>query len=80
MGQSVKAMEDCDTIYAMHYLLAKIVLKALASEAVGASKKKKKMMMMMMKEVKFSSFDNCRFATLPMLYDNVIHQVSHKNH
>ena len=36
------------------------------------------MMMMMMKEVKFSgSFDNRRFATLPMLSDNVIHQVSH---
>ena len=46
-------------------------LKVLASEAVGSSK-------MMMKEVKFSSFDNHRFATLPMLSDNVIHQVSHK--
>ena len=31
-------------------------------------------------EVKSSSFDNRRFTTLPMLSDNVIHQVSHKNH
>ena len=52
----------------------------LSAALVGASKKKKMMMMMMMKEVKFSSFDNRRFATLPMLSDNVIHQVSHKNH
>ena len=37
----------------------------LASEAVGASMK----VMMMKKEVKFSSFDNRRFTTLPMLSD-----------
>ena len=63
----------CTASYQAQLISAKIGLKVLASEAVGASKK-------MMKEVKFSSFDNCQFATLPMLSDNVIHQVSHKNH
>ena len=43
---------------------AKIGLKVLASEAVGASMRK------MMKEVKSSSFDNRRFTTLPMLSVN----------
>ena len=57
-----------------NFISAKINLKFLASEAVGASMK-----MMMKKEVKSSSFDNCRFTTLPMLSDNIIHQVSHKN-
>ena len=64
----------CTASYQAQLLSAKIGLKALASEAAGAYKK------MMMKEVKFSSFDNHRFTTLPMLSDNVIHQVSHKNH
>ena len=53
---------------------AKIGLKVLVSEAVGASMRKK-----MKKEVKSSSFDNHRFTTLPMLSDNVIHQVSPKS-
>ena len=65
------------TSYQVQLISAKINLKFLVSEAVGASMKK---MMMMKKEVKSSSFDNCRFTTLPMLSDNVIHQVSHKNH
>ena len=37
---------------------AKVDLKVLASEAIGTFMKKMK------KEVKFSSFDNCQFATL----------------
>ena len=63
--------------YQVELISAKIGLIVLASEAVGASMKKKKMMMK--KEVKFSSLDNRRFTTLPMLSDNVIHQGSHKN-
>ena len=59
------------TSYHAQLISAKINLKFLASEAVGASMKKK--------EVKSSSFDNHQF-TLSMLSDNVIHQVSHKNH
>ena len=63
----------CTALYQVQLISAKIGLKVLASEAVGASMK-------MMKEVKSSSFDNHQFTTLPMLSDNVIHQVSHKNH
>ena len=66
----------CTASYQAQLISAKIGLKVLVSEAVGASMKKK----MMKKEVKSSSFDNCRFTTLPMLSDNVIEQVSHKNH
>ena len=54
----------CTASYQVQLISAKSGLKVLASKAVGASKKKKKMMMM--KEVKFSSFDNRRFATLPI--------------
>ena len=61
----------CTASYQAQPISAKIGLKVLASEAVGASMK-------MMKEVKSSSFDNRQFTTLPMLSDNVIHQVSHK--
>ena len=67
----------CTASYQAELISAKIGLKMLVSEAVGTSMKKK---MMMKKEVKSSSFDNCRFTTLPMLSDNVIEQVSHKNH
>ena len=56
--------------YQAQLISARIGLKVLASEAVGAS-------MMMKKEVKSSSFDNCRFTTLLMLFDNIIR---HKNH
>ena len=64
----------CTASYQAQLISAKSGLKVLASEAVGASK------MIMMKEVKFSSFDNHQFATLPILSDNVMHQVSHKDH
>ena len=57
----------------MQLISAKIGLKVLVSEAVGASMK------MMKKEVKSSLFDNRRFTTLPMLSDNVIEQVSPKS-
>ena len=70
----------CTASYQAQLISAKIGMKVLVSEAVGASMKKKMMMMMMKKEVKSSSFDNCRFTTLPMLSDNVIEQVNHKNH
>ena len=56
-------MCTCTALYQVQLISAKINLKVLASEAVGASMK---MVMMMKKEVKFSSCDN------------VIHQVSHK--
>ena len=64
----------CTASYQAQLISAKIGLKVFANEAVGASMK------MMKKEVKSSSFDNRRFTTLPMLSDNIIHQVSHKNH
>ena len=60
----------CTASYQVQLISAKINLKVLASEAVGA---------FMKKEVKPSSFDNRWFTTLPMLCDNVIHEVSHKN-
>ena len=60
----------CTASYQAQLISAKIGLKVLVSEAVGASMKK---------EVKSSSFDNCRFTTLPMLSDNVIEQVSPKS-
>ena len=63
----------CTASYQAQLISAKI---GLASEAVDASMKKMKMKM---KEVKSSSFDNHRFTTLPMLSDNVIHQVSPKS-
>ena len=63
----------CTASYQAQLISAKINLKVLASEAVGASMK------MMKKEVKSSSFDNHWFITLPMLFDNVIHQVSPKS-
>ena len=65
----------CTASYQVQLISAKIGLKVLVSEVVGASMKKMKM-----KEVKSSSFDNRRFTTLPMLSDNIIYQVSHKNH
>ena len=55
----------------MQLISAKIDLKVLASEDVGA------FMKMMMKEVKSRLFDNRRFTTFEMLPDKVIHQVSH---
>ena len=64
----------CTASYQVQLISAKINLKVLVSEAVGAS------MMMMKKEVKSSLCDNCQFTTLLMLSDNVIHQVSHENH
>ena len=67
--------------YQAQLISAKINLKVLASEAVGASMKMMIMIMMKAKkEVRFSLFDNRQFTTLPMLSDNVIHQVSHKNY
>ena len=66
----------CTASYQAQLISAKIGLKVLVSEAVGASMKKK----MKKKEVKSSLFDNRRFTTLPMLSDNVIQQVSHKKH
>ena len=64
----------CTASYQVQLISAKIGLKVLVSEAIGASMRKMK------KEVKSSSFDNHRFTTLLMLSDNVIHQVSHKSH
>ena len=61
----------CTVLYQAQLISAKINLKVLVSEAVGASMKK-----MMKKEVKFSLCDNHWFTTLLMLSD-VIHQVSH---
>ena len=58
----------CTASYQTQLISAKIGLKVLVSEAVGASKKKS------------SLFDNRQFTTLPMLSDNIIYQVSHKNH
>ena len=52
----------CTALYQAQLISAKINLKVLASEAVGASMK-----MMTKKEVKFSSFDNHRFTTLLIL-------------